>query len=268
MHTEDNNIYALSIADAMAAMMLIFTLVLLVLALRLGSIQDKTAEIDRLHRELGAALEQNKNEARQYFSMKQAIYQALSKEFSADLKKWNARIDKNSLAFIMENSKNGFEAGKAEIPPEFQAMLEQFVPRYLKVIHQYGQHINEIRIEGHTSSEWGVNLAECQDSGSEACKKSIYLKNMRLSQDRALSVLNYILLMDTIGDLSWVRSKLTANGLSSSHLLCGKEKTPCPGNDSKQENREASRRVEFSVRTNAESKIEDMLKPKAISKNR
>ena len=69
MQPEDNNIYALSIADAMAAMMLIFTLVLLVLALRLGSIQDKTAEIDRLHRELGTALEQNKNEARQYFSM-------------------------------------------------------------------------------------------------------------------------------------------------------------------------------------------------------
>ena len=82
MPPEDNNIYALSIADAMAAMMLIFSLVLLVLALRLGSIQDKTAEIERLHRVLDAALEHNKNEAQQYFSMKQAIYQALIKEFS------------------------------------------------------------------------------------------------------------------------------------------------------------------------------------------
>ena len=262
MQPEDNNIYALSIADAMAAMMLIFTLVLLVLALRLGSIQDKTTEIERLHRILDAALEHNKNEAQQYFSMKQAIYQALIKEFSADLKKWNARIDKNSLAFIMENSKNGFEAGKSEIPPEFRAMLDQFVPRYIKVIQQYGQHVNEIRIEGHTSSEWGVNLAECQDSGSEACKKSVYLKNMRLSQDRAMSVLNYILLMENISDMPWLRSKLTANGLSSSHLLCGKQKAPCSGNHPEQENREASRRVEFSVRTNAESTIEEMMKAK------
>jgi len=45
-------------------------------------------------------------------------------------------------------------------------------------------------------------------------------------------------------------------------LLCGKQKAPCSGNHSEQENREASRRVEFSVRTNAESKIEEMMKAK------
>lgn len=255
MSVDDNNVYSLSIADAMAAMMLIFTLVLVVLMLRQGSMKNKDAEISGLHSELT----HYRQTAGNYFDMREKIYTALVNEFFEDLKKWNARIDKGTLAFILENSENGFDTGKADIPLEFQTMLNQFVPRYLNVIRNFKESVYEIRIEGHTSSEWSNKLPECQiDANSEPCKKSIYLKNMGLSQDRAMSVLNHILLMDTIQEVSWVRSKMTAIGLSSSHLLCGEQKVPCSGQPSEQENREASRRVEFSIRTDAESQIKNM----------
>ena len=75
-----------------------------------------------------------------------------------------------------------------------------------------------------------------------------------------MSVLNHILLMHGIdNNKEWVRAKLAANGLSSSHLLCGNDKKPCTGTISEYENKEASRRVEFSIRTNAEIKMGELL---------
>lgn len=49
----------------------------------------------------------------------------------------------------------------------------------------------------------------------------------------------------------WAKLRITANGLSSSHLIFNQDKT---------ENFELSRRVEFRIRTNAESKMEEILK--------
>ncbi|MBT9096860.1 OmpA family protein [Methylovulum psychrotolerans] len=261
MNSEDNNIYAFSIGDAMAGMMLILLMAFLAIFLQMKAIPNQSKEISKLEGELKIAKEKNKNEAEKYFSMKRKIFNDLVDEFEKDLKKWNARIDENTLAFILENSNNGFKAGSAEIPIQFTNMLDQFIPRYINVIRKYDGYINEIRIEGHTSSEWGDNLAECVNNNSESCKQSAYIKNMGLSQTRAMSVLNHILLMNGIdSNRAWIREKLAANGLSSSHLLCGTEKKICTANVLEQENKEASRRVEFSIRTNAESKIEELLK--------
>jgi outer membrane protein OmpA-like peptidoglycan-associated protein len=263
-NSEDNNIYALSIADAMAGMMLILLMAFLAIFLQMNALPNKSKEIAALKEQLKKSEGRNKSEAQKYFSMKKEIYNSLLNEFSDDLKKWNARIDENTLAFILENSNNGFKAGSAEIPNELIVMLNQFVPRYIRIISPYREHINEIRIEGHTSSEWSDNIAECIDN-SDACKQTAYIKNMELSQDRAMSVLNNILLMNNIENKVWVRAKLTANGLSSSHLLCGAEKKLCVDSSLEQENREASRRVEFSIRTDAETKITEILNSK-ISK--
>lgn len=261
MNSSDNNVYAMSIGDAMAGMMLILLMAFLAVILQMNTLPNQSKEIAALKEKLNIAEERNKNEAKKYFSMKKEIYKALVNEFGNDLKKWGARIDENTLAFILENSNNGFKSGSSEIPNDFSVMLNQFVPRYLNVIRQYDQYIDEIRIEGHTSSEWADNFTECTDGNSQSCKQSAYIKNMGLSQARAMSVLNHILLMNGIGkNRVWIRDKLTANGLSSSHLLCGTMKKMCTNDSLKQENREASRRVEFSLRTKAESKIEELLK--------
>ena len=69
--------------------------------------------------------------------------------------------------------------------------------------------IDELRIEGHTSSKWQKAL-----SNDEA-----YIKNMGLSQDRSKNVLIYILGLNLGANKNWAKDKIIANGMSFSKLL-------------------------------------------------
>ena len=73
---------------------------------------------------------------------------------------------------------------------------------------------------------------------------------MKLSQARTRSVLQHVLnLFEVTNKKKWLKNHLTANGLSSSRLIETNEI----------EDKEASRRVEFRVETNAEKKIEEII---------
>jgi outer membrane protein OmpA-like peptidoglycan-associated protein len=75
---------------------------------------------------------------------------------------------------------------------------------------------------------------------------------MKLSQDRTRSTLEYVIQLPKIdSERRWVIAKTTANGLSSSRLRLNADGT---------ENRKASQRVEFRVRTNAEERIGEILR--------
>jgi len=96
-------------------------------------------------------------------------------------------------------------------------------------------------IEGHTSSDW-IGAASPDDA---------YLHNMELSQARTRSTLLYVLAQPQVrGDVDWLRRLVTANGLSSSRLILD-----ASGN----EDAARSRRVEFKIRTDAETRIAKIL---------
>ena len=104
----------------------------------------------------------------------------------------------------------------------------------------YKDEIEEIRIEGHTSSEWNKN-----DDNLQA-----YFKNMSLSQARAKSVLEYCMLLNSMDDYrDFLIEKATANGLSYSHRIIEDGK----------ENYNKSRRVEFKIKTTAEAHMDEIL---------
>jgi outer membrane protein OmpA-like peptidoglycan-associated protein len=111
--------------------------------------------------------------------------------------------------------------------------INDFFPRYIAVLSrpQYKDNIVEIRIEGHTNSNGD------------------YYSNMKLSQDRTRAVLQYCFSLMKKKDVNWLRGLVTANGLSSSHLILTKDG---------HEDKNLSRRVEFRVRTNAEKHLEDI----------
>jgi outer membrane protein OmpA-like peptidoglycan-associated protein len=78
-----------------------------------------------------------------------------------------------------------------------------------------------------------------------------YFKNMELSQARTRSTLEYVLTNTRVfGFERWIKSLLTANGLSSSKPRFNGDKT---------ENPIASQRVEFRVRTNADVRMAEIL---------
>ena len=159
------------------------------------------------------------------------IYQALYDEFADDLPKWNAMIDKENLTIRFFAPDILFESGSHTIKPQFESILADFIPRYVRLLaDNFSQQIAEIRIEGHTSSEWNWRVDE----------NTAFIHNMELSQARTRSVLEYSMRLFANPDyLSWIRKTMSANGLSSAHpiLVNGME------------DRKKSRRVDFAIRT-------------------
>jgi outer membrane protein OmpA-like peptidoglycan-associated protein len=75
---------------------------------------------------------------------------------------------------------------------------------------------------------------------------------MALSQSRTRTALQYVLMLPQVKEQqTWLKSHLTANGLSSSKLIYDANGI---------ENKNASQRVEFRVRTNADARISEILK--------
>ena len=164
-------------------------------------------------------------------------------EFKGDLQNWKAQLIKDDLLIRFTDPEVLFAEGSSDLKPEFRAILSDFFPRYVRILTspKYRASISEVRIEGHTSSDWtGVTTPE-----------DAYFRNMELSQARTRSALVFALgLPEVNGERGWLRQYLTANGLSSSHPVFDASGVEDPAR---------SRRVEFRVRTDAETRIAKIL---------
>ena len=162
------------------------------------------------------------------------IYRLLESEFRSDFFLWDVRLLED-LTIRFRNPDILFESGKADIRPQFEKILRDFFPRYMNTVIPHRDDIREIRIEGHTSSEFG-GISE-----SDA-----YIFNMELSQERVYAILKYVLeLPEALQYSEWAKPHITANGLSSSHLLNSRGKlTSVHGG---REDKDLSRRVEFRL---------------------
>jgi len=226
----DDEVHWLSVSDLMAGLMMVFLFISIALMRNAFLERDKVqVEKDKI-KEIAVAYQQNQV----------AIYDALMLEFKRDLDNWGAEIDQNTLSFVFKSPDVLFARGDITIRPKFKTILNNFFPRYLAVLLRFQQSIDEVRIEGHTSSVWNHTSSE-----DEA-----YFKNMWLSQGRTRSVLQYVYSLKTIEQhQSWIKKHLAAVGFSSSRLII----------ENGQENRERSRRVSFRVITNSETKIRQII---------
>lgn len=159
------------------------------------------------------------------------LYDALMKEFQNDFEVWDAELTKKDLIFRFNNPIAIFEVNESDLQDEFEVILNDFFPRYVKIIEQYKQKIKEIRIEGHSSSEYvGAKTQASKD-----------ILNERLSKKRAIKVRDYAILNtlhETNINTQWVDNTFKAYGMSSKNLIL---------NPDGSENKEASRRVEFRI---------------------
>ena len=226
----DENPFSLSLGDLMAGLLLIFVLLLSFVMLDLMEKEKRDNEINKRLLEIFT----------DYVKLREKLYKDLENEFEQDLQRWNAVLDREKLSVRFREPNVLFQQGEAVVQSAFKEILDDFFPRYIRILQHtdYVNEIAEIRIEGHTSSEWS-DIVSQQDA---------YILNMELSQDRTRSVLQYVLQIPTISNnRDWIQHHLTANGLSSSKLIAHLDGT---------QNREESRRVEFRVRTNAEKQLE------------
>ena len=214
----------LSVSDLMAGLMMVFLFIAITLMRAAIIEQDRIKEV-----------------AITYQENQRAIYRALVNEFEQELPRWDASIDAETLSFDFQSPEVLFDSGKSDIQPQFKSILSDFFPRYLAVLDGYRDSIEEVRIEGHTSSVW-----QGADSETEA-----YFRNMELSQRRTRSVLNYVYTLDEISEYQkWVKRYFAAVGFSSARPVVTEDGS---------ENMDKSRRVSFRVITNAEVQIRQIL---------
>ncbi len=196
----------MSIADLMAALMIVFMLVALLFLYELEQEGNRYAE---------------------------DLNKALHDELGGYLDRWQAEItDENIIRFNVP-----FLPGSDEIPLLFAQHLSEFFPRYIALLSQdrFKREIEEIRVEGHTSQDWGASTDPLE----------IYLRNIDLSQRRASEVLGYCFTLphpDIKGNREWLQSHLRANGMAFAQPIM-QESNPVV------EDKNRSRRVEFKVAT-------------------
>ncbi len=216
-----------SISDLMSGLMLVFLLIAIAYMRNVEEGQKKIKKVAVAYQETQVTL-----------------YQSLMDEFKKDLPQWKAEIDKETLSIQFKEPEILFKTGSAEITIAFKEVLDDFFPRYLNILFspKFEKSIDEIRIEGHTSSEWSNGLSS---------RKDAYFNNMALSQDRTRAVLEYCYgLLKNDQQRAKVQQYITANGLSSSKTI---------KDNSGHEDKKLSRRVEFRTRTNAEQKIVEII---------
>jgi outer membrane protein OmpA-like peptidoglycan-associated protein len=235
----------LTISDLMAGLMMVFLFVSIAL-MRSALLERDTAQKQRdefrVERdEFRVQRDKIRKVAVTYRENQQAIYDALVKEFTDDLDSWQATIDPEDLSFEFKSPEVLFAQGEIQLRQKFINILADFFPRYLDVLGAFESAIDEVRVEGHTSSEW-----------TDAVTPDLaYFKNMELSQGRTRSVLAYVYGLEAVRPRkAWVKRHVAAVGFSSSRLVL---------NDDGAENLEASRRVAFRVITNAETQIRRIL---------
>jgi len=208
----------ISAADMMAGLMMIFLFIAIIYIQNISKYFDDVSDV------------------------RDEICTDLSNEFAADLERWDMTICEGGLLIRFQSDSN-FDRASSSLSPDFEKLLDSFIPRLFGVIWQYKDSVSELRIEGHTDStvrSWDSPLTG-------------YIYNTKLSQDRSRNVLSYALNQPNIitnnNYLSWAFSSITAHGMSSSDLISKDDV----------ELYEKSRRVEFRIKTKAEDALLDLV---------
>lgn len=219
-HTYRDNNYWKSYSDMMAALLLMF---ILIMSLALSQANSQAIELREKTEQLNNLV-----------GVKREIVDELIKELS----EFDVNIDEKT-GDILFKSDILFDYNNTALKDEGSNFLSGFFPKYLGVIlsEKFIPYIAEIIIEGHTDDIGG------------------YMFNLKLSQDRALSVAEYC-----IGDknqfvtgeaLDKLRSIITVNGKAFSN--------PIYTDDSKTViDRDRSRRVEIKFRLKDDETIDEL----------
>ena len=176
--------------------------------------------------EYQASLTEKEQKIQELTSTRVKIIEMLQEEFEKE------NIDINidpKTGTIKLNESILFDTSKSELKKEGKEFAKKFIPIYVKILlgnKDIKSQLSQIIIEGHTD-----------DVGS-------YMSNLKLSQDRTLSVAKFLL--DDEFDYKYkkdLQEYVTLNGRSYSDPILDK---------SGQVNRNASRRVEIKFRLKEE----------------
>ncbi len=221
----------ISLSDLMTGLMLIF---LLIAILTISHVVKQSEERQELLTEFDVT--------------KEEIYEDLKEAFQTKEDEWGIGITRD-LVIKFKNPDLLFGTDESSLKTEYKTILDEFIPKYISIINkeQYRDKIKEVRIEGHTA-----DLSSAHPT---------YMSTISLSQNRANSVLEYILesihfnnlaQADTDKLLFW----FSANGLGNGRTLDSSGEFTFASNGSISQ---SSRRVEFKIVTTSDELIEEII---------
>lgn len=216
-----------SVSDLMSGLMLVFLCIAVLFMREVKEDRDRYADV-----------------AEQYAKVRLDIEDELKREFPKN-NAHGAQLVEGELIIRFLDDDAGYRSGKSEVPEKFKRKLGPFMTALIDILEdrRFKEHIVELRIEGHTSSDYAAPTP-----------LERYLANMALSQQRALHVLEYVMGLARVGQKAetrtWLQSILRANGMSSSKLRYGADGL---------EDKKASKRVEFRIVTDADKRMEELL---------
>ena len=215
-----------NISDMMSALMMVFLLISVTYS---AQVKQQTKELEETNDKIHKIAED-------YSDNREKIYARLNEKFSHKFEDWQATLDSKTLTLRFNNPSILFQPGSDKLTPAFEKILRELWSGYIEVLQEYPEDISEVKIQGHTSSEWsGASLDES------------YFNNMKLSQERTRSALSYCYSITPESRKAWVRKNVTANGMSFSRPIL---------DSNGKENIAMSRRVEFSVVVNSYTALE------------
>ena len=206
---QEETSYWLSFSDLMASVLIIF---ILLFVYNLIAYEESMNETEKMIQELT--------------STRMKIITMLQEEF--DKEDIDIIIDPKTGA-IQLNESILFDTGKSQLKDAGKEFAEKFIPIYVKILlgnDEIKSQISQIIIEGHTDDVGG------------------YLYNLKLSQERSLSVAQF--LINPEFDYKYkneMEKYLTINGRSYSEPIL---------NNDESINKDASRRVEIKFRLKEE----------------
>lgn len=211
-HEGEKESFWVSYTDLMSALLVIFALVLMITIYNTQSAYE----------EKEAAINEKNQMIEEVIGVKSEIIQELIKAFKdSDLA---LEVDPQTGA-IRFSGGVFFDSNSSQVSAKGRTYLEQFIPQYINILlsDRFRDEISQIIVEGHTDTAGG------------------YLYNLKLSQDRALSVVEQVF-QPNFPDFQYkeeLKSVITANGRSFSIPILKK--------DGKIDANK-SRRVEFKFR--------------------
>ena len=141
-NSDNDSAIWLSNSDLMAGLMIIF------LFIAVGFIREKAPEIVGQQKYIMNYLSSLDIQERK-------IIDALENEFTEDEKKnWNLEIIHEEQLIRFNAPDVMFNLNDDELTNRYKKIINTFFPRYIRTLSGFGSIIKEIRIEGHTSSEW------------------------------------------------------------------------------------------------------------------
>lgn len=202
------------------------------LQLQLAEQADKLGAMQTVLESQKAEMLTQQQQIDNLIGVRSQIIQDLSQALTAA--SLRATVD-SATGDIVLDSAVFFETNSYAIKDSGRELLSRFLPVYLSVLTrpEYLDYVGEIIIEGHTDT-----------AGS-------YITNLKLSQNRALSVAEYCLQLPSLSDdqAALLQELLTAKGRSFSDPVYRADGSV---------DMDASRRVEFKFRMKDSEMIEEM----------